>query len=716
MKRNYFYTVVALLSFLLAGMQPALGQDDPPPEEPALDQPQMPPEWPRGPQIPGRVEGTGTHFEVTDSEYFNITLDSSEPVNLILESIPQMIVIVMEAAQGATSTQITLSGFPASMTLYKYEDDYHNGVAFTTDENGGYGYAQDLSEPHVVFIQPEPGTRYIPTDTEIGTWDDVNKIYTLITDVDELIQINEDNLTLDGAGHTVRSVHLSRKTGVTVKNLILEGYGIYLFHSSGCTIAGNTVNSSYGSGIVLGGSSYCSITDNTTNWNGYDGIRLDYGMAGYTSHHCTLTGNTANSNRYNGITLNRGGVNTLRNNSMSGNRYNFCLIAEPGDWDHSQDIDTSNLVDGRPIYYLTNEVNQVFDSSTDAGAFYLVKCDGITIKDLALANNGSGVRLYNTQNSTIENVTVSNCWGGIELLASTDNTVVGSSASNCRYGMYIRDSSGSTLTGNTASTNETGIYLRGCSSSTLTDNTVSSNSRNGFSMGSCTASTLTGNIALANGESGMRLSGCYDNTLTGNTASNNGEGSWPDSGIWLENSSVSNLHNNIADSNRARGIFLDSSSTTTMTGNSMSGNVYNFGLFSWEDTHNIDTSNTVDGKPIYYLKNVSNTVYDASSNAGTIYCINCQGITIRDLTLTNNYAGVYLWQTQDSTVQNVTAASNRVGLYLSRTHNSTIENVTARNNSYGMQLRSSCGNTFPRTGPRTTIWELRCTSRATITP
>lgn len=28
-------------------------------------------------QMPGRLEGTGTHFELTDSEYLNIILDSS---------------------------------------------------------------------------------------------------------------------------------------------------------------------------------------------------------------------------------------------------------------------------------------------------------------------------------------------------------------------------------------------------------------------------------------------------------------------------------------------------------------------------------------------------------------------------------------------------------------------------------------------------------------
>ena len=61
-------------------------------------------------QIPGQVEGTGTYFEVTDSNYLNITFESSEPVHLILESVPEMILMDIEAAEAATSTCITLTG------------------------------------------------------------------------------------------------------------------------------------------------------------------------------------------------------------------------------------------------------------------------------------------------------------------------------------------------------------------------------------------------------------------------------------------------------------------------------------------------------------------------------------------------------------------------------------------------------------------------------
>ncbi|MHC4635864.1 MAG: hypothetical protein ACYTBV_00005, partial [Planctomycetota bacterium] len=37
--------------------------------------------------MPGVIDANGTHFELIDSEYLNITLSSSEPIHLVLESV-----------------------------------------------------------------------------------------------------------------------------------------------------------------------------------------------------------------------------------------------------------------------------------------------------------------------------------------------------------------------------------------------------------------------------------------------------------------------------------------------------------------------------------------------------------------------------------------------------------------------------------------------------
>ena len=52
--------------------------------------------------------------------------------------------------------------------------------------------------------------------------------------------------------------------------------------------------------------------------------------------------------------------NTLRNNLMSGNRYNFDALGE-------NDIDKSNLVNGRSIYYMVNVSSRTLTDSSIGG-------------------------------------------------------------------------------------------------------------------------------------------------------------------------------------------------------------------------------------------------------------------------------------------------------------------------------------------------------------
>lgn len=340
MKKRCLCVAVLLLSLLFMGIQPALGQGFP------AVQNEEPPILPEDPHIPGTLEGTGTYFALEDSEYLNITLESSGPVHLVLESVPEMIVMHLEAAGEASSAVISLGGFPSSTAYYKYEDDYRNEVSFATDESGRYTYTQDLGAPHLVFIQPRAGTKFIPWDTSIGTWDPVTRTYTLTTDVHETIQIVEDNLTLDGNGQMIKGpgwgfgVYLPWRMGVTIKNLSVKTFtrGIYLYRSSNNTLTGNTATSNSYYGIYLYSSSGNTLTGNTADSNKYYGIYLQYsgnnaltgniatnsfslGILLYSSNDNTLAGNTASNNTWHGIGLNRcySGNNTLTDNTASNN-------------------------------------------------------------------------------------------------------------------------------------------------------------------------------------------------------------------------------------------------------------------------------------------------------------------------------------------------------------------------------------------------------------
>ena len=74
------------------------------------------------------------------------------------------------------------------------------------------------------------GTVYIPADTSIGTWDGVGRVFTLTADVGETVEVTEDNLTLDGAGRTIKGadsgygIHLNLRTGVTITNVNVQDF------------------------------------------------------------------------------------------------------------------------------------------------------------------------------------------------------------------------------------------------------------------------------------------------------------------------------------------------------------------------------------------------------------------------------------------------------------------------------------------------------------
>ena len=386
------------------------------------------------PPMSGTIAGAGTRFAITNSDYINITLESIEPVRLMLESVPEMVVINFEAADGAASTQITLSGFSCSTTYYKYEDNYHNTAAFTTDANGSYSYAQDLSKPHLVFILPRPSTKFIPSDTSIGTWDPGSRTYTLSTDVNETIQIDEDNLTLDGAGYTVTGtgtsygIYLYERTAVTVRNVNVEefSYGIGLYNSTGNT-----------------------VTNNNTSCNNRYGIYLR------DSNSNTLTGNTASDN-HEGIFLRDSSDNTLTANN------------------------TSNNYSGIYLYHNCNN-NTLMDNtaSKNSHGIYLYNSGSSTlIGNTANSNNYYGIHLYNSSNNTLtDNIASWNHNSGIYLYNSSDNTLTANTTSNNYPGIYFYyNCNGNTLTSNTVSNNYYGIYLyHNCNNNEIYNNNFINN-------------------------------------------------------------------------------------------------------------------------------------------------------------------------------------------------------------------------------------------------
>jgi parallel beta-helix repeat protein len=166
-------------------------------------------------------------------------------------------------------------------------------------------------------------------------------------------------------------------------------------------------------------------------------------------------------------------------------------------------------------------------------------------------------------------------------------------------------------------------------------------------------------------------------------------------GIYLFYSKTNLLEHNIVSSNHEDGIWLWYSGNNLLTENEILNNSYNFGVFggSFSDFSNtIETSNTVDGKPIKYLIGVKNETFDNETNIGVLYLINCHNVTIRDLNLTRNGHGVFCYNVTDFRIENVTASENNYGIYLQDSVGNIIRKNPCSNNWVGICLQDSNHN------------------------
>jgi parallel beta-helix repeat protein len=230
---------------------------------------------------------------------------------------------------------------------------------------------------------------------------------------------------------------------------------------------------------------------------------------------------------------------------MLDNEYNFFIFGY-SDSDFDQIIDTTNTVNGKPIYYLKNEKDKTYDASTNAGTIYCISCDNVTIKDLTLTRNGAGVYLWKTNNSTLENLTVSNNAKGICLYCSPSNTLIGNTATSNGEGIYLQDSHYNKLIGNTTNSNYMGIVLVSSSNNTMTYHTANSNFLLGIQMSDSNGNLLINSKVNSTDGTGIALFSSSNNIFTNNTVSSNRlEGM-----LFLYGSTFNTLyHNNIYSNN-----------------------------------------------------------------------------------------------------------------------------------------------------------------------
>ncbi len=691
---------------------------------------------------------------------------------------------------------------------------------------------------------------------------------------------SNNNITANCVGWNSYGIYLRYSQYNNIYSNYVHGnsYGIYLYHSCNNIIDSNLVHTNffdriYGHvssyGIYLDSSSNNNITANGVWMNSYYGIYLldsshniidanwvgknnSYGIYLHGSSSNNLTANYVHNNSY-GIYLLDSSNSVLRDNILENNTYNFDVRGY-----YQQDIDTSNTINGKPIYYIVGQSNLVFNETMSIGYLGLISCNNIKVENLTFTDNGQGILLADTSSSTITNCHVHNNSYGIYLWHSSNNNLTANHVYSNSYGIYLRNSlyttniysndvysnsygiylldsfnnniysndvhgnsygirlwyssynniysndvysnsygislyyswNNNNIYSNDVYSNSYGIYLLDSLYNNIYSNDVYSNSYGIYLYYSSynhiysndvhnnyggirldyysSYNNIDGNDVYSNSYYGIYLRNSHDNSITYSNLHGNSYGislyySWnnfiyrnhvygnsdgihlyysSDNIIYLNDvysnsygmllyyyssyndidlndvhgnsvgirlyyySSYNNIDSNDVYSN-SYGIYLYGSSNNHLTANQVNNNSfgirlwyssysilrdnilennkYNFNVWGYYHSHyqqDIDTSNTINGKPIYYIVGQSNLVFNETMSIGYLALISCYNIKVENLTFTDNGQGILLADTSSSTITNCHVHNNSYGIYLWYSSNNDIHYNNIYDNTY----------------------------------
>jgi parallel beta-helix repeat protein len=275
--------------------------------------------------------------------------------------------------------------------------------------------------------------------------------------------------------------------------------------------------------------------------------------------------------------------------------------------------------------------------------------DGIAIEGDNMTLDGAGYTLQGRESGD-----------GINLIGINNVTIKNTNVKNFEEGIYLYSSSNNSVSGNNIMTNsQNGIYFDRCGP----DNTVSGNN-------------ITANIL-----GGVWLDYSSDNTVSGNNITNDDY-----AGIYLSYSNNNEVFGDNIANNDVFGISLESSSY-----NNISDNLFTYdGLDIWDSYSNVVQGNTVNGKPLIYLENVSSLNVD---DAGQVILVNCNNILLENLNLSYTTEGLELWGTNNSEIVNCTVANDYTGILLWYSSHNSIRGNNISDCMDGIDLlSSSCDN------------------------
>jgi len=225
-----------------------------------------------------------------------------------------------------------------------------------------------------------------------------------------------------------------------------------------------------GTGIFLQGSSCFNTIDSNIVSNNYYGIRI------FNSNYTTLVNNTMDNDSI-----------IIQGNLLG--HYN------------TQIIDVSNKVNGKPVYYLKNQIGGSIPAG--AGEVILANCTQVTVANQNVSMGTVGIELaHSTYNIIRNNLASFNIIYGFEIVWSSNNTIANNTANYCGVGFHIGKSNNNAVINNSASWTKgiAGIFLSSSNDNNIgSNNNISSCTSLGIYFDHSNRNNISNNTAWVNG-------------------------------------------------------------------------------------------------------------------------------------------------------------------------------------------------------------------------
>ncbi len=391
------------------------------------------------------------------------------------------------------------------------------------------------------------------------------------------------------------------------------------------------------------------------------------------------------------------------------------------DWVNVSFITITNGSTG--IYLSSSSYDDLSDNTVSINSNDGISLDFLSdyndIRFNIITNNGNGIMLSESSHNTIsDNAVVDNDWDGIYLFFNSNynNVQFNIIENHNNSGVKILESDNNYITQNfNIEYNDHGIYLWDAHNNDISMNDYIHNNTYGIYLEFSNSNTIEPLNDIYDNDYGIYMLSSIDNTIVDNSIKSNNR-----YGIHLHYSSNITISSNNVSRNNDYGIFIDYSEENLITNNEMHGNLmaglYVNGNHKPDFNHTIDTSNTINGKSLYYFFDLHDITIENLDTAH-ITLAYCDNVTLKNSNVTfgdflhlvsttnskidgcnvsnNIYYGILIrfLFTTNNVITNCTILYNQWGIFSYVTqYNTIMNNIISFNNQYGIYFSSSSWN------------------------